>query len=107
MDILERYDEIFFNKERISELIDEFVLKRKPLKSKALEVLLCTYIHDRVTMKSDVIPMSLHLIINLETIVLQEFERNVFKEMIESLCSALELNPLCQEYENKIYITLY
>lgn len=106
--LLEKYDEIFFNKQRIGELIDEIHLSEsRSTDLKALEAILCSYIRDRVTCHSSLNPMSMLLIIKVENINLGESERDIFLHRIKYITKKLNLGAISQEADGKIYINLY
>ena len=73
---LERYDEIFFDRERISLLADELLLAGSILTLKALDAVMCGYIHFRLRELSTNYPMSIPITIDLSTIKLGSADEN-------------------------------
>ncbi len=104
---LERYDEIFFDKERISLLVDELLLKGSILTVKALDAVMCGYIHFRFRQLSWDYPMSISITIDLGTVKLGSAEPSYFLERIKYIASELKLTSTIQMANNKIYISLY
>lgn len=51
--LLKDYDEIFFHKERITFMVDEFLAIRRHLRIQALDAIFCSYIHYRLREFSD------------------------------------------------------
>lgn len=104
---LARYDEIFFNKERIGILIDELLLSGSILTLKALEAVMCAYIRFRVRELSNSYPMSIPMSIDVNTIHLGSADANYFLKRVEYVAKELELSASIQMANNKIYISLY
>lgn len=104
---LERYDEIFFNKDRIGLLIDELLFSGSILTLKALDAVICAYIHFRVRELSNTYPMSIPISIDLRTIYLGSADENYFLKRVEYVAKELELKATIQMANNKIYISLY
>lgn len=105
--ILKRYDEIFFDKERITLMADKFLSSRNILRTKALEAIFCSYIHDRLREFSDVYPMSIHLIIDIDRIEIESSDENNFFEEIKYVTNELGLHGNTQKADRKIHICLY
>lgn len=104
---LERYDEIFFDKERIGVLVDELLLKGSILTLKALDAVMCGYIHYRLRELSSTHPMSICYQIDLRTIYLGSADENYFLQRVKYISEELELAASIQMANNKIYISLY
>jgi len=105
--ILKRYDEIFFNKERIALMVDEFLSSENALRTKALDAIFCSYIHYRFREFSDVYPMSILLTIDIDSIEIESSDENNFFEEIKYVANELGLNHITQKDERKIRIPLY
>jgi len=104
---LERYDEIFFDRERISLLVDELLLSGSILTLKALDAVMCGYIHFRLREFSNNYPMSIPITIYLSTIELGNADENYFLERVKYISSELNLKSSIQMANNRIYISLY
>lgn len=104
---LERYDEIFFDRERISLLVDELLFAGSILTLKALDAVMCGYIHFRTRELSSNYPMSIPITIDLATIKLGSADENYFLQRVKYISSELELHASIQMANNKIYISLY
>lgn len=104
---LERYDQIFFDKERISLLVDELLLAGSIVTLKALDAVMCGYIHFRLRELSSNYPMSILITIDLSTIKLGSADANYFLQRVKYISSELELKSSIQMANNKIYISLY
>lgn len=106
--LLKKYDEIFFDKERVNVIIDELLLKESTLDIKALDSILCSYIHYRVHERSVFFPMSITLIIDINNIALEDSSESDFLKSVKYVVSELQLDPFFIEMANKkIRITLY
>lgn len=105
--ILNKYDEIFFDKERIGLLIDELLFSGSILTLKALDAVLCNYIHVRVRQSSNVAPMSIPIVIKLDSVNLGSADEDYFFKRVEYVCSELKLDAITQKANHKIYVELY
>lgn len=105
---LKRYDEVFFDHERISGLIDELLLRGSILTLKALDAVMCGYLHFRLRQLSWDYPMSIPITIDLSTINLGSSDENYFLQRVNYILGELGLTSnTVQMANNKIYISLY
>lgn len=105
--LLKKYDEIFFDKERIALMVDECLSSGNALRTKALDAIFCSYIHHRFRAFSDVYPMSINLIIDIDCMELESSDDDYFFEIIKCFANELGLNHITQKNDKKIYIALY
>lgn len=105
--LLKKYDEIFFDKERIGLMVDAILSGGSLLRINALDAILCSYIHFRLRHFSDVYPMSINLIIDIDCMELESSDEDYFFEIIKCFANELGLNHITQKNDKKIYIALY
>ena len=69
---------------------------------------ICSYIHYRVNEKSTVFPMSILLIIDINSVTLEDASEEEFHKSVRKILSKLQIAPVVtQMAKKKIYISLY
>ena len=106
--LLEKYDEKFFNRKRISELADKLIVEKYMLTLQILEAIICSYIHFRFEHFSKIITESIPLVIDIGTSNFKNLDENYLFEQAKYVIRSLGIFHASIKMENrKIYIVLY